>query len=56
MVWVELLRLMGQPRKAIREGSAVEGVKEVEEAGRMNHDVTCSARDANSDDRRMISR
>ena len=46
---------MGQPRKAIREGSAVEGVKEVEEAERMNNEFTCSARDDNSDDRRMIS-
>ena len=28
-------------RKAIREGSGAEGVKEVEEAERLNHDVTC---------------
>ena len=52
MVWVEL-RQMGQPRKEIRGGSAEEGVKEVEEAERLNHDVTCSARNAKSDDRRM---
>ena len=46
---------MGRPRKAIKEGSAVEGVKEVEEPERLNHDVTCNARDAKSDDRRMRS-
>ena len=46
---------MGQPLKAIREGSAVEGVKEVEEAERMNHDVTCRAWDVKSNDRRIIS-
>ena len=41
-------------RKAIREGSGVEGVKEVEEVERLNHDFTCNAQQARSDDRRMI--
>ena len=42
-------------RKAIREGSGAEGVKEVEEAERLNHDVTCNAQQARRDERRMIS-
>ena len=43
-------------RKAIREGSGAEGVKEVEEAAeRLNHDLTCNAQQATSDDRSMIS-
>lgn len=42
MVWVAR-KLMGRPRKAIREGSAVEGIKEAEQAERLNHDVTCTA-------------
>ena len=33
-------------RKAIREGSGAEGVKEVEEAERLNHDVTHSKQGA----------
>lgn len=44
---------MGQPRKEIRGGSAEEGAKEVEEAGQLSHDVTCSALNAKSNDRRM---
>ena len=42
-------------RKAIREGSGVEGVKEAEEAERLSHDVTCIPQQARSDDRSMIS-
>ena len=53
MVWGALKR-MGPPRKAIREGSAVEGVNEVEQAERLNHDVTCNVLHAKSDDRSMI--
>ena len=49
------LKLMGRPRKAIREGSAVEGVKEVV-AERLNPDVTCDALHAKSDDRSETSR
>ena len=45
---------MGHPRKAIREGSAVQGVREVEEAERTNHDVTCNALYAKSDNRDMV--
>lgn len=55
MVWVAL-KLMGRARKAIREGSAVEGVEEVEAAERLNHDVKCNALHAKSDHRSMISR
>ena len=40
MVWV-VLKLMGPSRKAIREGSAVEGAKEVGEDERLNHEATC---------------
>lgn len=46
---------MGRPRKAIREGNAVEEVKEVEEAERMNHDATCNVLHAKGDDRSIIS-
>lgn len=52
MVWVAL-KLMGRPRKAIREGSAVEG--EAEQAERLNYNVTSNALHAKSDDRSMIS-
>lgn len=54
MVWVAL-KLMGRPRKAIREGSAAEGVKEVEEAERLNHDVTYNALHTKSDNRSIKS-
>ena len=54
MVWVAL-KLMGRPRKAIREGSEAGEVKEVAQAERLNHDVTCNALLAKSDDRSMIS-
>ena len=54
MVWVAL-RIMGRPRKATREGSVVEGAKEVEQAERLNHDITCNALHAKSDNRSMIS-
>ncbi len=37
MVWAAL-KLMGRPRKAIREGSVAGEVKEVEQAERLNHD------------------
>lgn len=37
---------MGRPLKVTREGSVVEGVKEVEEVERLNHDVMCNARNA----------
>ena len=47
---------MGYPRKAIREGSAAEGVREVEGSERMNHDVTCNALYTKSNDRDMVSR
>lgn len=53
MVWVAL-KLMGRPRKAIREGSAVEEVREVEEAERLNHDVTCSVLHAKGNDKSII--
>lgn len=46
---------MGQPRKAIREGSAVEGVKEAEVVGRLNHDCTRNALHVKGEDRSMIS-
>ena len=46
------LKLTGQSQKAIREGSEVDGVRELEEAERMIHDVTCNA---NSTDRNRIS-
>ena len=42
-------------RTVIREGSGVEGVKEVEEPERLNHDVTCNAQQARSDGISMIS-
>ena len=42
-------------RRAIREGSGAEGVKEAEGVERLNHDVTCNAQQARSADRIMIS-
>ena len=54
MVWVEL-KLMGRFRKAIREGSAVDGVKEVEVAEQMNHDITHNVLCAKSDNKHRIS-
>lgn len=54
MVWVAL-KLMGQSQMAIREGSAVDGVKGVEEVERTNHDFMCHALYAKSDNRSRIS-
>lgn len=49
------LKLTEPLRKGIREGSGAEGVKEVEEAERLNHDVRCNALQARSEERSMIS-
>ncbi len=46
---------MGRPRKAIREGSVVEGVKEAEGAERLNHDPTRHALHAKSVDTNVVS-
>ena len=45
---------MGLYQKVTREGSGVEGVKEVEEADRMNHKLMCNALHARSNDRHVI--
>ena len=54
MVWV-VLRLMGLHQKVTREGSGVEGVKEVEEADRLNHKFMRNALHARSNDRHVVS-
>lgn len=54
MVWVAL-KPMGQSRMAIREGSVADGVKGVEGVERMNHNITCHALYAKSDNRSRIS-
>lgn len=46
-----VVKLMGRSRKAIREGSAVEGAKEVGEDERLNHEDTYNALHVKSDDR-----
>ena len=53
MVWVAL-KLTARPRKAIREGSAVEGAKEVGQAERLIYDITCNALHAKSVDSGMM--